>query len=471
MFNFYFKRSLSFVSLLTLLTTNLLATFYEAEDEGTRPINSIQHIDQLPEELHLYIFSFLNQEDTSPTAQTSQKWKRLMDDNQLWKAYARRAQIISKEDPFPEKNYKALVREHCIFSFTDLGTLNGGTWSVPRGISYDGSVIVGQAADGAEQNQRRAFRWTAEKGMESLGNLNRGVSSLVLGISANGSVIVGYADDGKAQYLDRTFRWTAEKGMESLGTLNGGSESWAWAISADGSVIVGNAKSGVEQNQRRAFRWTAEKGMESLGNLNRGVSSIARGISYDGSVIVGYATDGAAQDRQKAFRWTAEKGIESLSILNGGSESWAWGISADGLVIVGDTKENNLDDQSWSRTSPRAFRWTAEKGIESLGILNNGEGSWALGVSADGVVIIGQACDGSRGNHMRASYWTAKKGMESVERVLADKGLLPSQWILTKVNAITPSGTVLIGEGTYTDTSNRTLTCAWRAVIPRANLF
>jgi len=375
MFNFYFKRSLSFVSLLTLLTTNLLATFYEAEDEGTRPINSIQHIDQLPEELHLYIFSFLNQEDTSPTAQTSQKWKRLMDDNQLWKAYARRAQIISKEDPFPEKNYKALVREHCIFSFTDLGTLNGGTWSVPRGISYDGSVIVGQAADGAEQNQRRAFRWTAEKGMES------------------------------------------------------------------------------------------------LGNLNRGVSSIARGISYDGSVIVGYATDGAAQDRQKAFRWTAEKGIESLSILNGGSESWAWGISADGLVIVGDTKENNLDDQSWSRTSPRAFRWTAEKGIESLGILNNGEGSWALGVSADGVVIIGQACDGSRGNHMRASYWTAKKGMESVERVLADKGLLPSQWILTKVNAITPSGTVLIGEGTYTDTSNRTLTCAWRAVIPRANLF
>ncbi|AIL13441.1 hypothetical protein IM40_07985 [Candidatus Paracaedimonas acanthamoebae] len=91
-----------------------------------------------------------------------------MDDNQLWKEYARRARILLKEDSFPGRNYKALVREHCTFSFTELGTLNGGSESIALGINSDGSVIVGHASNGDAQNQRRAFRWTAEKGMESV---------------------------------------------------------------------------------------------------------------------------------------------------------------------------------------------------------------------------------------------------------------------------------------------------------------
>src|SRR3546814_17931200 len=80
----------------------------------------------------------------------------------------------------------------------------------------------------------------------------------------SGSVIVGHANDGAEQNQLRAFRWTAEKGIESLGTLNGGTLSVAWGISADGLVIVGQANDGAEQNQEKAFQWTAEKGMESV---------------------------------------------------------------------------------------------------------------------------------------------------------------------------------------------------------------
>jgi probable HAF family extracellular repeat protein len=379
MFKSCFQRSLRFVSLLTLSTTSLLATLSGAEDEDFRSIKRTRttpgehhySIEDLPDEIHLIIFSFLKQKDIPSAAGTCRRWQIFMDDNQLWKEYARRARIILKEDFFPERNYKALVREHCTFSFTDLGFLNGGTSSVAQGISADGSVTVGYADDRAALARPSAFRWTTEKGMESLGSLNRG-RSLAQGISTDGSVIVGYADDRVAQNQARAFRWTAEKGMESLGTLNGGAGSWAHGISADGSVIVGYANDRAAQNQARAFRWTAEKGMELLGSLNGGRSA-AQGVSFDGSVIVGEASD---------------------------------------------------------RTSPRqriAFRWTTEK------------------------------------------------GMESVEKVLIDKSLLPAHWTLISVNAITPSGTVLIGVGEYNDRSTRTLTptltCAWRAVIPRVHLF
>ena len=61
--------------------------------------------------------------------------------------------------------------------------------------------------------------------------------------------------------------------------------------------------------------------------------------------------------------------------------------------------------------------------------------------------------------------------MESVEKMLTDKDLLPAQLRLTSVDAITPSGTVLVGDAKYNDGSTNTPRRTWRAVIPRRNLF
>jgi probable HAF family extracellular repeat protein len=80
-------------------------------------------------------------------------------------------------------------------SLTWLGTL-GGDWSEAYGVSADGAVVVGWAYNAA--GYRRAFRWTASRGME---DLNRTYASLLtngswLGearaISPDGRYIVGW---------------------------------------------------------------------------------------------------------------------------------------------------------------------------------------------------------------------------------------------------------------------------------------
>jgi probable HAF family extracellular repeat protein len=48
----------------------------------------------------------------------------------------------------------------------DLGTLPGSDESEARGVSADGSVVVGSARNAA--GYARAFRWTAAGGMEDL---------------------------------------------------------------------------------------------------------------------------------------------------------------------------------------------------------------------------------------------------------------------------------------------------------------
>jgi probable HAF family extracellular repeat protein len=163
--------------------------------------------------------------------------------------------------------------------------------------------------------------------MQDLGTLG-GRSSGARGVSADGSVVVGWALNAAGQY--RAFRWTAAGGMQDLGTL-GGDSSWAWGVSADGSVVVGKAWNAARD--RRAFRWTAARGMQDLGTPS-GDWGEAFGVSADGSVVVGWANGGA-------FRWTAASGMEDLNItfahlLTDGSVLWrANAISPDGRYIVG----------------------------------------------------------------------------------------------------------------------------------------
>lgn len=96
-------------------------------------------------------------------------------------------------------------------------------------------------------------------------------------------------------------------------------------------------------------------------------------------------------------------------------------------------------------------------------------------VNRDGSVIVGNASDGALQNQQRAFRWTVDKGVESVEKLLADRGALPLGWVLTKAYAVTPNGTVFIEIGGYTvqreNGESETLKRAWPAVIPRSNLF
>lgn len=197
--------------------------------------------------------------------------------------------------------------------------------SLAKAASYDGSVIVGYRGIIS-----RAFKYSADSGLAvDIGTLPGANQSSAYGVSANGAVIVGSSGNSPAD--QHAFRYT-DSGMVDLHSLMGltSSVSKALAISGDGSTIVGNYG---DASDYRAFKYT-DSGMTDLGTLasNDSYNSTANAVSYDGSVIVGKATiDGGGE---RAFRYVNGK-MFNLGTLVGGGDSEALGVSADGVTVVG----------------------------------------------------------------------------------------------------------------------------------------
>jgi probable HAF family extracellular repeat protein len=237
-------------------------------------------------------------------------------------------------------------------------------------------------------------------------------------------------------------------------------------MNADGSVIIGQADDGAQDNEGRAFRWTQNE-MVSLGTLSQHRFSRAKGVNTDGSVVVGYsAVSNCTVDQDTAFRWTFEEGMKSLGFLNGGNTSRARAVSGNGLVVVGTAGDGVTGEE-------RAFRWTAQEQMVSLGtLIDNRESSGANAVNFDGSVIGGVSY---QFNTRKATRWTTKKGLESIEKVLTDQGIPLAGMTLNEVTSLSASGTSFVGKGEHIIDDGvgpmQFLRHAWHAVIPRANLF
>lgn len=279
-------------------------------------------------------------------------------------------------------------------------------------------------------------------GMCDLGTLQGGLKdggSRANAVSANGTVVVGFAQTDTANNLNdpfngyeiRAYRWdTADGGMIDLGTLGPpGGTSNATDVSADGAVVVGFAETndgafGPFGGNLRAFRWdAASESMIDLGTLQTGTkdgSSSATAVSTDGTVVVGSAaTDGSfgplgPPGSPHAFRWDATSAdMMDLGTLQTGpedGESYALAVSADGAVVVGEAETD--------QATLRAFRWdTDTKDMMDLGTLQAGAedgSSGAYAVSADGTVIVGDAetddGSGSGQGNFRAFRWDTASG-------------------------------------------------------------
>ena len=215
--------------------------------------------------------------------------------------------------------------------------------------------------------------------------------------------------------------------------LAGGSlYSDANGVSADGSTVTGYSDAGTNPGgliRYEAFRWTASSGMLGLGDLPGGpYYSIGTSVSSDGSVVTGYSADAQTDlggGIQQAFRWTQSGGMVGLGRLVAGNHSQALGISADGSVIVGG--------------SGGAFRWTAGGGMAPLSQPPGYIGSLAqLGVSADGSVTVGWLDDFNYAPE--AVRWGS-------DGVLLKLGDLPGGSFSSQAIAVSADGSVVVGEG------------------------
>lgn len=233
-------------------------------------------------------------------------------------------------------------------------------------------------------------------------------------------------------------------------------ESYAHGISDDGSIVVGESVTdqvagGTEVNE--AFMWTQQAGMIGLGHLDtlsgNPKRSVARGISSDGSIVVGhsYWVGGGPTD-DRAFVWISSEGMVALPIISTGEESFALEVSDNGGVIVG-------------QVGNRAVKWEYSDVTESyLGYqLGTSSQTNATAVSEDGTVVGGTTSFGSS-----VYVHTDDDGVVDVLEYL--NGLstpLANGWQLTSITGVSFNGSIATISGGGTNPSG--FSQGWRATI------
>jgi probable HAF family extracellular repeat protein len=223
-----------------------------------------------------------------------------------------------------------------------LGGL-GGTDGFTRAdaMSADGSVIVGYSQTTAAPNGS-GYRWTENTGIVPMGNLPapNDVWSWARGVSADGTVIVGQSNGFSG---GQAYRWTAAGGLEDLGLGAGATKTSATDIASDGTIVGGGTVGGFN----RSMLWTPSAGWENLGTLAGYDNSLESDISEDGSLVFGmvfnYATpttpftqEGMVWDRTHGMRfakdWLSQDYGLDLSLW---TLQYVSGISDDGKTVVG----------------------------------------------------------------------------------------------------------------------------------------
>jgi probable HAF family extracellular repeat protein len=211
--------------------------------------------------------------------------------------------------------------------------------------------------------------------------------------------------------------------------------------------VVGSGErenAGIYFNE--AFRWTQATGMVGLGDLPGSVfSSQAHEVSADGFVVVGSSRSANVSNPfSEAFRWTQATGMVGLGTL---PSSWfqyssAVGVSADGSVVVGGSSSANADE---------AFRWTQATGMVGLSdLLGGGFGSDASGVSADGSIVVGWS---RSTNGSEAFRWTQETEMVGL-------GDLPGGLFSSYATGVSADGSVVVGSG---DSANDAEAFIWNS--------
>ncbi len=309
--------------------------------------------------------------------------------------------------------------------------------STAYGLSGDGGWLIGYGEAGTAAF---AYRWSLGTGFESIGDLPGSlVAGLPYGVSFDGRTIVGKShSSASGSSSTQAFRWRDGVGMEGLQDLPGGPYgTWAEAVSDDGNVVVGGASVSFGGN---GVYWDAA-GL--VHNLGLGNPSQALDVNADGTVIVGTFGSGP----RRAYRWTAESGMEPLGDLNPFFEvdAIAETVSADGRIVHGISR--SLLVIGTSMYEP--FRWTPEAGMVGLGFPVFS----VTDASADGTIIVG--------NDVRGSYiWSGCRGLRALREILeVENGLDLGGYNPGVVQGVSDNGTRLCGWG-------GSPTEGWYAIIP-----
>ncbi|HEX7025618.1 MAG TPA: PQQ-binding-like beta-propeller repeat protein [Gammaproteobacteria bacterium] len=214
--------------------------------------------------------------------------------------------------------------------------------------------------------------------------------------------------------------------------------SYAWDISADAQTIVGMSRGA--SGKFEAVAWNNNGVATGLGSLESYNYTSALRTSDLGDVIVGFGGNepNFITYSHKGWRWDAASGMTLLGDLEGGnSGSHPGNMTPDGSVIVG---------YAGSENGTEAFIWSAENGMQGLGVWYSNAFIKPIDISADGNIVVGNSDAGP-------FIWTRGLGARPLQDYLDevygirfgedDPG---STYTLNTVTAISDDGRVIVGE-------------------------
>ena len=217
--------------------------------------------------------------------------------------------------------------------------------------------------------------------------------ALPTGLSASGAVVSGGFNNGSGG-----FYWMPTTGVIFAGGVQ------AAGVSRDGHTIVGWAKDsgGIQQAGiwMRGTEWRLLGSFAgSAGPCDTSLSQ-GTGVNRDGQTVVGFAWNGCAGAH--AFRWQESTGMVDLGSTVQGRSSRALGVSADGMVVVG--------DQTTAEGFNQGARWAG--GRQELMAGPEGPAGSALAANQDGSIVVGRVCVPASGRvgDQRAWIWKPQGG-------------------------------------------------------------
>jgi probable HAF family extracellular repeat protein len=226
-----------------------------------------------------------------------------------------------------------------------LGALPGDTDSEALAMSADGAAIIGRSYVASAQGQR-AFWWTTSFGMVEIGGTGLIVPRA---LSADGSVVVGDALMPPASSnvgdtpTSHAFRWTRSGGFQLLPPLAPpDAQSRAVGIGGQGAVITLFNVVGGNEVEARPWRWTTS--MEEPFKLPPNFGSVAGVVmNATGSTIAGVGT---GPGLAPALLIWPPSGIVAIDPLPDAG-AFPFALSADGAVLVGKSVGAMARPQGW----------------------------------------------------------------------------------------------------------------------------
>ncbi len=378
--------------------------------------------------------------------------------------------------------------------FTPLGylgeSLSGNRQSFAWDMSADGTVVVGESSNTyMETGQLEAFKWTRGVGMEGLGFLAPYVGevfgeSRARGVSADGTVVVGQStnNDGTVTWKEAVI-WSgvSKTALGVLGDMqvNVGTDitpiyevrhgdSSADYVSGDGTVVAGHSNNDNGTDYwSEAFAYQVGFGridfMEGTDGQTGG--SDVRGIS-DAGLVVGNSTntDGSVTWKE-GYTWSVGGGLTRIGWLGDGPSgahgySAVWGVSGDGSTVVGYSSTTDAT-YAWEQ----AFTWDSTSQImRALDLLSPVADVISYGTyvshgyatTPDGSVIVGSALEDMGGGTIlrQAVMWEGATGtVQSIHGMLEDSGVDTTGWHFQLSYGVSDDGEIVAGSGYNPDGS------------------